>query len=263
MLTAWDAFIQFAFIGYFLWVVYVTRLPATPQATTPKTDGTRLVAGVLLFSTFMAILPSVTLPIGFDGQQSRFSFLGSVFSVLFFICAGTYILKDRKVRMIAACGTAIVLYGALVPPTDEWVRAGDISRETARAIISTPRSHKTFILAAPRSYGSADLFLGGLESIPFVMLGKQDPVVVPGLFIDGLTADDIVESEALGDNRFSVTLKPSEASRENGLEFHWHDILPDFKVYANTGSQILLRITDYKPGDRVISIDADGPHFIR
>ncbi len=230
MITLVDGLWQVALIGYFLWVVYATRPLVNPRSSTVKARGTRVVAITLLFSAFFALIPSVTLPIGFDGQQSRFSYLGSVFSVLFFVCAYSYLLRKRNLKIGAGIAIALILFLAQIPATEEWVKAGDISRETARAIIATPHSHKTFILTAPRSFGSADLFIGGLDVIPFVLLGTHDLAVEPGMLVDGMVADDIVESEALGGNRFSILLKPGAASRWNPLGFHSHDMPKNFKI---------------------------------
>jgi hypothetical protein len=242
-----------------IWVLYATR----PLRVQPTELGQVRVGVALLISAIVALLPSLTLPIGLDGQQSRFSYLGTIFSVLFFICVADYVLKDKARRAILAIGVAVALFAAQWPAVGEWAMAGRLSKETAAQILATPSGKTTYVLAAPESYGAALLFIGGLDSIPFVARGDSTSRVVPVSLMENFVPGDGVRCFWRWLGTYSVA--PIAADVPRMLPLHiseatrGHGITVGFRVHSN---EAIVDLGDLKVGDRVVYVDGSGPHVL-
>jgi len=260
VLTLTDGVVQFGLLLAFLWLAYVTRPAGEPDGSN---FGMRRIAVVLLLASMLAILPGLTLPIGFDGQQSRFSYLGSVFSVLFFVGVAVYLIRNPRLRFGVACAAGIAMYGAQWPPVDDWARAGTLSRDTTAEILKTPAGGKTYVLLAPATYGSALVFIGGLESIPFAIRGDSASRVSPGVLIENFMPGDGVLCQRRRANMFSFRLTPANVPRLVNLGTSMVGDRHDMSLYYDVGEAAsIISIKDIGPGDRVIYVDSEGPHEI-
>jgi hypothetical protein len=255
-----DGVQQLVLLLAFLGIVYITRPLRPDDRVDEQRIGLRKTAGALLFASVLALLPSVTLPIGFDGQQSRFSYLGSLFAVLFLLSAGHYVLRTRQQRLYSASAVVVLLFAAQAPMVGEWARAGQVSRLMTRHIV--PHSAPTtYVVAAPSTYGAALLFLGGLESIPLVMTGTKGALVIPLILVDNMVPGDEILCKRVGPETFLVSVSASASMRMLGLNSRLSDSHVPLETAAGpNGVGTLIKIVGFKPGDHVLYVGTDGPH---
>ena len=131
-------------------------------------DSRRLcqIALVSLVLWLMAIGPALHLPIGLDGQQSRFAYFPSCFAA---IALAAFIRLIPLVRLWAGAAMLTCYFTLAWPAIDGWQRAGELSNLTVDVLRKVSDADRVVVLGCPATLDGALLFLGGLEEVPKVM----------------------------------------------------------------------------------------------
>ncbi|HEY3782051.1 MAG TPA: hypothetical protein VGL56_13280 [Fimbriimonadaceae bacterium] len=253
-----DLWIKIAAFGVYFYSIFITR-PQSSQADSPRENAIlRRLAFAMFFVSLIALLPGIALPISIDGEQGRFSYLATLFSVISLAAAYAVILKAMDVRRITAGIVAAILFFAAQHNASEWGLAGSVSRQTMALVKSLLPARRIYVVAAPDTIGAALLFRGGIEQIPFVAVGDKTTKMELDLEFINLLPSDQVECRLFSPTVAGVHVTASGESRLERLRFTYDN---KDKVFDNP-NDYTLTFADFKPTDHAIYIDANGPHLL-
>lgn len=220
-------------------------------------DETARLCGLALISLLLWILavgPALHLPMGLDGQQSRFAYFGSCFAAIALACV-LRLLPRYRFAFGAATGLWCLL--ALWQSTGAWQEAGTISNQSVEALRHMKGADRIVVLGVPATVDGALVFLGGFEEIPRVMFGsKIRPLVLYRMHF--ATHGDRWQVRRLDRDTFFL-----QARMDLGPRFKEMQVLPPEKgsegvLTQGVGNGTLIKIPGMTANTRVLSIDASG-----
>jgi hypothetical protein len=253
-----DMLLQLAAIGAYFYAIYLTR-PLTVHAnSTDEENALRRLAFAMFFVSLIALLPGIALPINIDGQQGRFSYLGTFFSVISLVAAYAVILKPLDVRRTTTGVIAAILFLAAETNAADWAQAGSISKQTTALITSLLPARRIYVVATPDTIGAALLFRGGIDQIPFVAAGNKACKVELDAKMVNFVPSDEVECRLFSPTVAGLHVTRSGDRRLEPLRLIYDN--PD-KLFENP-IMYAISFPDFKQTDHAIYIDAKGAHLL-
>lgn len=219
----------------------------------------------LLLTCFVAsvlcLLPAVNLLIGIDGQQARFSYAGTLFSVPA-ICAALCLLVKPVAARREVFGGVILAAGMLfILWLDPWVVSSRLWRQASDRIAEVSPARRIYVVGAPGMIGHAVGFLGGLEVVPEVVNDDKKTEVTMVAQLLSLLPSDTISVAGGADGRFRVRVYKSPAKHFTAPQFEVGSD-PGVQAHAAKPSETLagdaidqwVEIPNLQPGDRVLAI---------
>jgi hypothetical protein len=187
----------------YLWFAFETR-PIGPRSAN---DLQLMRLGLVGFvSTFLAIIPTVTLKVDLNGEASRFSYGPSFFAAFALASVVLLYVKKYPARLAVAApaflASGILLYENNIP----WALASDLSGETTEAIKNVLPARRIYVLSLPGGLGGSFLFRIGIEHFADVTLGDEN-VEVRNANYQILTMDgDSLKVKKIDDATYGISL---------------------------------------------------------
>lgn len=196
----------------------------------------------------------INLPVGWDGQQERFSYFGSIFAVLGLAALLEGTLRGTSRKWV--WGAVLAATFALVSLANlRWYRVGRISNQMAEIVRRSPQGAQIFVLVAPGVLDGAGLLQIGIPEMAYALTGRQDVAAGLGLTVDTFNSGDGIKVTKLAEDDYEIDLTsvpdklhPSRLVATNSAMFD--------------SSGRTLRLLNRREGDLVVVIDGDGPRLV-
>lgn len=211
-----------------------------------------VIAGSVM--AIVCVIPTLNLPIGFDGQQSRFSYFGTIFSVMSFV-AMIALIPTSAARVSVTFLVIGLNIRALWLGNSAWVRVGEIANQTAKIVTRAVREGRhVYVLAAPGAIEGAGLFQAGMEPMPYALTGLKSARLDLAYLLISSTGKDLITARKSDNENYRVTFR----------KFGGPNIIdPILSPVPGTNAFVLTRhnvhLLGYKLGDVVLVIGYDGP----
>lgn len=196
---------------------------------------------------------ALNLPVGWDGQQERFSYFGTIFSVMGLAAAVFALPRSfQQWAWVLGISSAWLFTNRA---NGRWFHVGSIASATASIVKDAPAGSKIFFLAAPGVIDGAGLFQIGIPEMRYALSGDTEVKTGLATYVDTFNAGDRVVVNRLGPSSFSVELKSVPSILHTSRMLPMGD--PMFRV---DGSKVDL--VDRQKVDKVYYIDASGPVLV-
>ena len=221
-----------------------------PLDTEERDPQTHLFVVVCIILSIVAIFIVLNLPVGWDGQQERFSFFGSIFSTMAIAAVVQAIPRPRQ--GFACMSLLIICFVCLEYSNIKWFRVGRIAAKMSEVVQSAHPGTNVFVLAAPGVLDGAGLYQIGLDQMPFALKGDSSIKVGVAYTVDTFNMGDAYIIKKLGQDEFQIQLKSAPSNLHNSVLHARSDPMFQGKV----GS---VRLVGRKPGDMIYVISQEGP----
>jgi hypothetical protein len=239
------------------YLVLISQMRSSRVAKPGDSGWIRLCLAAFL-AAFFALIPTLNLPVSIEGQESRFSYLATLFSV---VAIGAFFVQVARTtnarRAWSGAGLAFLVV-LLFFNVRIWSRAGQITKWTTQAMEHMSQAPRVFVLTAPATYGGAGVFLGGIDWVPYVAFNRQQPKVILASQIMNLEPGDRIVSRRVGVSDFQVILVRNPAAALAMAEIEPLRLGDVQEVEASSLRGILFRINDLTPYDRVMVVSDRG-----
>lgn len=263
-----DKVVEWAVLICYLGFAFFTR----PTRERSEEEWVLIKVAIVCFAaTILAGIPSLPLRIELSGQDSRFSYGPSFFSMLSIASVVLLYVKAAPAKLALAvpalAGLGFLLFENNIP----WAQASDLSAQTSHAIRRLLPARRIYVLCVPAAVDAAILLRIGIEHVAEVTCGDDKVQVHVASYDIDCIAGDEVRATQLDTNTYQLSVVSNMEIRrfQGSMLINAEHRMKDgwFTSVGGSGSNVPtdeVKLLNYDPKmDHIMIVDCKSARVIR